>query len=69
MFTWTVDVCPKTGNITSINQLTGKKLPLDEPKIIRSAFRMSVLVNAKDLIKAHEKSVKAIKQTTMYENF
>ncbi len=69
MFTWTVELCPKSGNVTSINQLPGKKLPLEEPKVIRGAKSMSILVNAKDILQAHNKCLKVTKQMSMYEGF
>lgn len=67
MFTWTAEVCPKTGNVTSLNMLQGSRIRMKEPVVVRGAKVTSVIVSAKDIMLAHKKCIDATKQMTMYE--
>ncbi len=69
MYTWTAEVCSKTGKVTSLNLIQGKCLRMKEPLVVRNEKVTSVIVNAKDIMIAHQKCLTATRQLEMYEGF
>lgn len=67
MKSWTAEICPKTGEVIGLNRLNGKTLKMKEPVVIRGSASISVIVNAKTIMQAHDKTKKATKQLTVYE--
>lgn len=68
MFTWTADVCTKTGIVKSVTQLV-TKMPVKNPIVVKGNLLTCVLLNANDIVTAAQVSEKVTKQLIFTQEF
>ncbi len=68
MYTWTADVCTKTGIVKSVSQLM-QKMPVKDPIVVKGNQLTCVLLNARDIVSAAQLSEKATKQLIFSQEF
>ena len=68
MFTWTADVCTKTGIVKRIS-LLDKKMRVEDPVVVKGNVLTCVLLNAKDIVTAALVSEKVTKQLIFTQEF
>jgi hypothetical protein len=68
MFTWTADVCTKTGIVKSVVQLL-TKMPVKDPIVVKGNQTTCVLLNARDIVTAAQVSERVTKQLIFSQEF
>ncbi len=68
MFTWTANVCTKTGVVKSVVQLVDR-MRVEDPVVVKGNTLTCVLLNAKDIVTAAQVSERVTKQLIFNQEF